>query len=554
MSLKRSLLALLLAMCLTPTGAAATVNGLLTRIGCVAEGPSNPFGCVPARGLGNTAYMVISPDGRNAYATARGGNAVAVFQRNRTTGALQQLGGTLGCTSDNGADHCVTGYGLGRASGLAISPDGGVLYVAAANENTVTWFRRDRRSGALTETGCFVDASQSPVTGCAPVPGLNGAIAVAASPDGRNVYAVAPNSSTVAAFAVSGGGLHYLSCIADQRTPVAGCTSAPGLNSPSNLVISPDGLQVYVAGQGSNAVTTLMRDPVSGGLTEQACLSGDSGNGQADGCSAGIQIIQPQLLAVSPDGRFLYASASYGNAVIAFARNPNGQLTELPLPAGCVSDFDLGSADCEPAVGLRSPNGIAITHDLQNLYTASFEDSAVAGFTRDVSTGLLSPLGACLASADSNCVATEPLAHAGYDALSPDDRFLYVNAPYDGAIAIFGRSFPLVFPTTKIVHPRRKRRGQLTLALVCPKGGIAGCLGAAALVVFTLGGLTQETITVPSPYDLEPGGRSTLTLRVRPGVARRLNLGKSFSAWLLVAAIDTGGDSDTRWRRVQVPG
>jgi 6-phosphogluconolactonase (cycloisomerase 2 family) len=549
--MKRCLLAFLVAMCVLPAGAGATVTGLLTRVGCVAEGPSNSFGCASARGINGTVYMVISPDGRSAYTTARSGNSVAVFRRNRRTGALQQLAGPAGCISDAGADHCSTGHGLAFTADLAISPDGQTVYVASTNENTVTWFQRNVRSGALREAGCFVDASQPPVTGCSPVTGLYGSVSVAASPDGRNVYAVAPFSSTLAAFAASGGRLRYLSCIADQRSPVPGCASAPGLGNTSNLTISPDGRQVYVAGQGSNAVTTFTRDPASGALTEQSCVSGDNGQGQAQGCSAGIQVLQPQFLALSPDSRFLYASASSGSDVIAFARSPNGQLTELPLPTGCVSDFDLGSEDCEPAVGLESPNGIAITRDLQNLYTASYGDSAVAGFSRNVSSGLLSPLGACLASGDNNCVLTEPLDHAGYATLSPDDRFLYINAPYNSAITIFGRSFPLTFPTTKIAHPKLGRRSQLLVGLSCPRRGIAGCLGRASLVVFTLGGLTESTIA-SSAYDLLPGDRGKLTLRVRPAELRRLKLGTRFSAWVLVTANDTAGDSGMQWRRVRV--
>jgi sugar lactone lactonase YvrE len=100
--------------------------------------------------------------------------------------------------------------------------------------------------------------------------------------------------------------------------------------------------------------------------------------------------------------------------VIAFARSPSGLLTQVPLPDGCRSDFTEGSLECDAALGLQSPNGIAITHDGQNLYTASFGDGAVAAFTRDASTGFFEPLGVCLAAADPACQATEPLDHAGF--------------------------------------------------------------------------------------------------------------------------------------------
>jgi DNA-binding beta-propeller fold protein YncE len=115
-------------------------------------------GCGRARTLGSwlpdLPDLVISPDGHNVYAPfvtrheLSGG--VASFSRDRTTGALAQLRGGAGCTSERRVRECRRGRALGYPTGAAISGDGRNVYVSASNSAAVSVFERGP-GGALEQ-------------------------------------------------------------------------------------------------------------------------------------------------------------------------------------------------------------------------------------------------------------------------------------------------------------------------------------------------------------------------------------------------------------------
>ena len=80
-----------------------------------------------------------------------------------------------------------TVQGLGGAYGLALSPDGGYLYITGVNSNSLTVLTRDLISGSLsygslTHIGRMWYRRRSPATN------LNGAYGITLSPDGKNIY------------------------------------------------------------------------------------------------------------------------------------------------------------------------------------------------------------------------------------------------------------------------------------------------------------------------------------------------------------------------------
>ena len=84
--------------------------------------------CAAGRFLTSPQDVAISPDGRFAYAASFGNHAVAVFRRNRRTGALSQLRGRRGCVhhrpADPGRGACTRARALGGPVSIAISPRG----------------------------------------------------------------------------------------------------------------------------------------------------------------------------------------------------------------------------------------------------------------------------------------------------------------------------------------------------------------------------------------------------------------------------------------------
>jgi DNA-binding beta-propeller fold protein YncE len=161
-------------------------------------------------------------------------------------------------------EGCAVGIGLRGAADIAITRDGTNLYVASARSNAVAAFTRSVGSGQLQqlagEAACTaeqeadedVDEDEGPglpAEGCHRGRGLTAAIAVAASPDGKNVYVLA--SDAIAAFRRGpGGALTQLpgrqGCLAVDGRGGA-CTTVPQLENGLDLSISPDGRHLYVS-------------------------------------------------------------------------------------------------------------------------------------------------------------------------------------------------------------------------------------------------------------------------------------------------------------------
>ncbi len=86
-----------------------------------------------------------------------------------------------------------------------------------------------------------------------------------------------------------------------------------GLDGVRSVTASPEGRHIYVAGSWDNAVAVFARDAVTGLLAfVEVIRSGESGVGGLYGASS---------VSVSPDGRHVYATGAYDDAVVVFARD-----------------------------------------------------------------------------------------------------------------------------------------------------------------------------------------------------------------------------------------
>jgi DNA-binding beta-propeller fold protein YncE len=135
-------------------------------------------------GLLGAHTVVVSPDGEHVYVTATGGS-VAVFGRDGATGELSFV--EVEKDGVNGVD------GLASAQGIAVSPDGGRVYVGGEMDDAVAVFNRNRTTGALTYVGMQKD-------GVGGVDGLDSPRSVAVSPDGDHVYVASWEDDAVAVF------------------------------------------------------------------------------------------------------------------------------------------------------------------------------------------------------------------------------------------------------------------------------------------------------------------------------------------------------------------
>ncbi|HEX3323877.1 MAG TPA: beta-propeller fold lactonase family protein [Solirubrobacterales bacterium] len=350
--------------------------------GCIAA--KGAGGCATAVGLDGPNSVAVSPDGHNVYATSRASNSIGIFHRDGSTGALTQLPAAAGCISGLPVPVCAGGRALVGPDVVVISPDGANVYVGSFFGNAVAVFDRDRATGALTQpgdsTGCIAEA----ISGCASGLALGAPEGMAISGDGASVYVAAALSNAVVVLARNQvtGTLTQASdgsgCIVDAT--LTGCTTGVELSGANAVAFNPGG-DVYVTSLFSNSVTSFTRSHSSGVLTQKEGTSGCLVYLRAVGCSFGRALIAPEGLAISPDGANVYAAAFKTGAIDVLDRNKkSGSVAQKPGGAGCLAPDSVPG--CTRARALSGVSSIALSPDGRYLYSTSFGSNAVDIFRR----------------------------------------------------------------------------------------------------------------------------------------------------------------------------
>ncbi|MEU4216012.1 beta-propeller fold lactonase family protein [Actinoplanes sp. NPDC026623] len=239
-------------------------------------------------------------------------------------------------------------------------------------------------------------------------------------------------------------------CLSDGGT--GGCTSVTGLIAGRSVVVSPDGKHVYVGTANTTAaarsgVAEFSRNATTGALTQLAGPDGCVSNGTLAGCTAVTGALSGvQDLAVSPDGRHVYAAATTGSTITALSRDPGtGILTALAAPNRCVyHSTATAPAGCTSGRLLSGAGGVVVSPDGKFVYVASSLSDSVTVFARDDATGVLTQLAGtagCITNTTvGGCATGKGLDKAAYLRLSPDGSSLYVASTTSKAVAVFQRN------------------------------------------------------------------------------------------------------------------
>jgi fibronectin-binding autotransporter adhesin len=400
----------------------------------------------PAPFLGSNA-VAISRDGRNVYVASSTSDAIAVFGRNARTGRLGQGSGAAGCIAAGGAHGCAEAHALNGPNSVAVSPDGRNVYATSLVSDAVAIFRRNRSTGALTQArgsaGCIAGRA---IPGCASGRALDGPDVVTISPYGRNVYVGAFFGNAIAVFsrAASTGALTQPSdttgCIVSS--PTDGCATGLALAAPEGMAVSADGNNVYVATAVSNALGVFTRDPSTGALRQATDGTGCTASAPLAGCTTGIQLGGANAVVVSSDDDNVYVTSLLSNSLTTFDRaSSTGQLTQQTGTSACV--IHLLAVGCSLGRALSEPEGLAVSPDGASVYAAAFGSSAIDVFNRNTGSGAVIQkarrLGCVTAGGRRDCVPGRALGEVSSVAVSPNGRNLYSAAFASNAVSVFRR-------------------------------------------------------------------------------------------------------------------
>jgi len=168
-------------------------------------------------------------------------------------------------------------------------------------------------------------------------------------------------------------------CIVDAA--LAGCTTGVQLAGANAVAVSPDDESVYATSLFSNSVTSFSRATSTGILAQKPGTAGCLVYLRAVGCSFGRALVAPEGLAISPDGRSIYAAAFRTGALAVLDRGKSGSLAQKPGAAGCLAPRSVPG--CTRARALRGVSSVAVSPDGRFVYTTAFESNAVGVFRRD---------------------------------------------------------------------------------------------------------------------------------------------------------------------------
>lgn len=544
-------------------GAATELGPLSGPEGClVAPGSKSTEAgtstCGVGKGLVGASAVAVSPDGKNVYVAsgtsgvtaASSWGSVAILKRDTTSGAISEVG----CLSSDGTDGrdgasgaCTPTSSLLGADGIAISPDGSTVFVAAGASGSVVAFARDASTGALTRLGCY---QFSPPTGsaCERSNVFRSAGAIATNSDGRALYIAEPTEGAISTLTASLAEAPTAPAGAPAETSLTGlfsaalpsgslanpCVAVNGLDGTCSigiatqgidaLTLSPDGKDLYAVAAKSEALD--MFTPGTGGtLTEGGCLKVSAPPGL---CTSSHLMSSPTQLAFSPDGKDVYVadSAETGARVDVLTRDPaSGALAD----GSCVEDLpepeqgeqgEAGEEENEPesseppappspcaaVPGLADVEAVAVSGDGSAVYAVG--DGSAVVFSRDRATGKLTEV-SCASDEDKRCTSFPSLDGVEGVAVSPDGRDVYVAAGGSDSVRAFGVGASVVSARATATRARTA-----SLRVACPSWLRRPCAGSI-LLTRTLAGRHRAGKQKPRPDRLAVG--DSAHFRIAPG-------------------------------------
>jgi 6-phosphogluconolactonase (cycloisomerase 2 family) len=285
-------------------------------------------------------------------------------------------------------------------SAMAVHTSGDFLYVTNAAGNNLTQLVINRGNGELS-----VPVSTSVVAPINPINIFNTGttpISVVMSPTAPFVFVANQGSGDVTAFTADpgSGSLNLIGTTSVVQQPAP--PAPPIVVNPQSMAISPKGDFLYVANATQGTISVLTIDS-----------KGNLGFAAGSPFSAGAGV-KPTSIVAESSGRFVYVVNPAGNTVLGFTVQ-NGALSPIngsPFPAGA------------------APSAVAVDPQGALLFVANSGSNNVSAYAIDASTGAL------------GAVSGSPFATGGVGpsavAVDPNTTIVYVTDQGTHDIASFG--------------------------------------------------------------------------------------------------------------------
>jgi DNA-binding beta-propeller fold protein YncE len=290
--------------------------------------------------------------------------------------------------------------------------------------------------GQISYGGCISSDGSGGLCGTATADATKGAQSVAISPDGRTAYVAAGEGDAVAVFDLAPRGqITYAGCVSDAGSGGA-CADAPGspLGGASDVALSPDGKSVYVTASDTDTVSVF--DRASGGQLSWAGCVSDNGSGGLCADAPNAPVTSPSAVSVSHDGKQVYVSVVDG--VTVFDRAPGGKITY----AGCVSNNGSGGSCADtPGTPFASASDVAVSAGGDSVYVIGANGTVTA---LDRAPGGQITYAGCVSDSGSGGLCADvpgtPLTTPSSIAISPADDTVYVTSLSKNTVTVLDRA------------------------------------------------------------------------------------------------------------------
>jgi hypothetical protein len=314
--------------------------------------------------------------------------------------------GTGACSLIPSATRDGYGSGLDEPSGLAISADGSHVYVTAALDQAVAVFARSPSTGALEFRQCVSSDPRAKV--CTQVPKgdnvLDEATAPLISADGRFLYTAAERAGTIDTFAIgTSGAIAYRGCLTGATGP-KGCArggAATGgpytLQTPNGLLETPDRRFLY-ATTDYGSIVVLARSRAAGKLSPSSCISGFAGDRgrctlvpKSSRLADGSPLYGVHTPILSRNGKVVFVAVRGEAGVTELRRNPHtGALAFLGCVTGSLQLSTARKGVCTKLPGATA-TGVASGYDKLGVLAQGPGDLLYAAAPRDATVSVLRP-------------------------------------------------------------------------------------------------------------------------------------------------------------------